>query len=161
MIFIPRDVNGVCVVSFQIHVCSLETGKPVVCVGGSPGDFTCINLRDAPPHLLVCGNKDRRWGESPTLTRSQKPMKHERILLFETEDRTWMWTSLASLRCLHKNFKSTNENRILIEMPPSICLFCWKQRSTSELLHETKKSICVPIKWQQTHLSVSTQCLGC
>uniref|UniRef100_A0A674P8F4 F-box and WD repeat domain containing 8 n=1 Tax=Takifugu rubripes TaxID=31033 RepID=A0A674P8F4_TAKRU len=44
----------------KIHVCSLETGKPVVCVGGSPGDFTCINLKDAPPHLLVCGNKDRR-----------------------------------------------------------------------------------------------------
>lgn len=46
---------------FQIHVYSQETGKPTVCVGNSPGDFTCINLRDAPPHLLVCGNKDRRW----------------------------------------------------------------------------------------------------
>ncbi|XP_073322471.1 F-box/WD repeat-containing protein 8 [Pagrus major] len=44
----------------KIHVYSLETGKPVACVGSSPGDFTCINLRDAPPHLLVCGNKDRR-----------------------------------------------------------------------------------------------------
>uniref|UniRef100_H3DDT7 F-box and WD repeat domain containing 8 n=1 Tax=Tetraodon nigroviridis TaxID=99883 RepID=H3DDT7_TETNG len=44
----------------KIHVCSLETGKPVVSVGGSPGDFTCINVKDAPPHLLVCGNKDRR-----------------------------------------------------------------------------------------------------
>lgn len=47
--------------SLQIHVCSLETGKPVVSVGGSPGDFTCINVKDAPPHLLVCGNKDRRY----------------------------------------------------------------------------------------------------
>lgn len=54
------DLNGPCVFSLQIHVCSLETGKPVVCVGGSPGDFTCVNLKDAPPHLLVCGNKDRR-----------------------------------------------------------------------------------------------------
>ncbi|XP_067377117.1 F-box/WD repeat-containing protein 8 isoform X2 [Channa argus] len=44
----------------KIHVYSLETGKPVVCVGSSPGDFTCINVRDSPPHLLVCGNKDRR-----------------------------------------------------------------------------------------------------
>ncbi|XP_070821579.1 F-box/WD repeat-containing protein 8 [Chaetodon trifascialis] len=44
----------------KIHVYSLETGQPVACVGSSPGDFTCINLRDAPPHLLVCGNKDRR-----------------------------------------------------------------------------------------------------
>ncbi|XP_049906599.1 F-box/WD repeat-containing protein 8 [Epinephelus moara] len=44
----------------KIHVCSLETGKPVACVGDSVGDFTCINLRDSPPHLLVCGNKDRR-----------------------------------------------------------------------------------------------------
>ncbi|GLD54356.1 F-box/WD repeat-containing protein 8 [Lates japonicus] len=44
----------------KIHVYSLETGKPAVCVGNSPGDFTCINLRDSPPHLLVCGNKDRR-----------------------------------------------------------------------------------------------------
>ncbi|TDH13074.1 hypothetical protein EPR50_G00054100 [Perca flavescens] len=44
----------------KIHVYSLETGKPVACVGDSLGDFTCINLRDSPPHLLVCGNKDRR-----------------------------------------------------------------------------------------------------
>ncbi len=51
-----------CTFAFQIHVYSLETGKPVACVGNSPGDFTCINLRDAPPHLLVCGNKDRRLG---------------------------------------------------------------------------------------------------
>ncbi|XP_044051438.1 F-box/WD repeat-containing protein 8 isoform X2 [Siniperca chuatsi] len=43
----------------KIHIYSLETGKPVVCVGSSLGDFTCINLRDGPPHLLVCGNKDR------------------------------------------------------------------------------------------------------
>ncbi|KAK5870792.1 hypothetical protein PBY51_003708 [Eleginops maclovinus] len=44
----------------KIHVYSLETGKPVACVGDSLGDFTCINLRDSPPHLMVCGNKDRR-----------------------------------------------------------------------------------------------------
>ncbi|XP_059192281.1 F-box/WD repeat-containing protein 8 [Centropristis striata] len=44
----------------KIHVYSLETCKPVACVGDSLGDFTCINLRDSPPHLLVCGNKDRR-----------------------------------------------------------------------------------------------------
>ncbi|KAM9857737.1 F-box/WD repeat-containing protein 8 [Aulostomus maculatus] len=44
----------------KIHVYSLETGKLAVCVGNSPGDFTCIKLRDGPPHLLVCGNKDRR-----------------------------------------------------------------------------------------------------
>lgn len=44
----------------KIHVYSLETGKAEVCVGSSPGDFTCINLRDSPPHLVVCGNKDRR-----------------------------------------------------------------------------------------------------
>ncbi|KAM9744477.1 F-box/WD repeat-containing protein 8 [Menidia menidia] len=44
----------------KIHVYSLETSKPAACVGNSPGDYTCINLRDAPPHLLVCGNKDRR-----------------------------------------------------------------------------------------------------
>ncbi|KAK2837988.1 hypothetical protein Q5P01_015200 [Channa striata] len=44
----------------KIHIYSVETSKPVVCVGSSPGDFTCINVRDSPPHLLVCGNKDRR-----------------------------------------------------------------------------------------------------
>ncbi|KAM7415734.1 hypothetical protein PAMA_018002 [Pampus argenteus] len=44
----------------KIHVYSVETGKPTVCVGNSPGDFTCIDLRDSPVHLLVCGNKDRR-----------------------------------------------------------------------------------------------------
>uniref|UniRef100_A0A8D3AJ70 F-box and WD repeat domain containing 8 n=1 Tax=Scophthalmus maximus TaxID=52904 RepID=A0A8D3AJ70_SCOMX len=44
----------------KIHVYCLETGKSAVCVGSSLGDFTCINLRDSPPHLLACGNKDRR-----------------------------------------------------------------------------------------------------
>uniref|UniRef100_A0A672IGZ3 F-box/WD repeat-containing protein 8 n=1 Tax=Salarias fasciatus TaxID=181472 RepID=A0A672IGZ3_SALFA len=44
----------------KIHVYSLETSKPAACVGNSPGDFTCIDLRNSPPHLLVCGNKDRR-----------------------------------------------------------------------------------------------------
>ncbi|XP_072289641.1 F-box/WD repeat-containing protein 8 [Eucyclogobius newberryi] len=44
----------------KIHVYSLETGNSDVCVGSSAGDFTCINLRDSPPHLVVCGNKDRR-----------------------------------------------------------------------------------------------------
>ncbi|KAM4576784.1 F-box/WD repeat-containing protein 8 isoform 2-T2 [Odontesthes bonariensis] len=44
----------------KIHVYSLETSKLTVCVGSSMGDFTCVNLRDGPPHMLVCGNKDRR-----------------------------------------------------------------------------------------------------
>ncbi|KAK7933838.1 hypothetical protein WMY93_004734 [Mugilogobius chulae] len=44
----------------KIHVYSLETGKAEACVGSSAGDFTCINLRDSPAHLVVCGNKDRR-----------------------------------------------------------------------------------------------------
>ncbi|KAI4899018.1 hypothetical protein NFI96_028231 [Prochilodus magdalenae] len=44
----------------KIKVYSLETRQPELSLGNSPGDFTCINLRDAPPHLLVCGNKDRR-----------------------------------------------------------------------------------------------------
>ncbi|XP_033829072.1 F-box/WD repeat-containing protein 8 [Periophthalmus magnuspinnatus] len=44
----------------KIHVYSLESGKAEVCMGSSAGDFTCINLRDSPPQLLVCGNKDRR-----------------------------------------------------------------------------------------------------
>ncbi|XP_076127189.1 F-box/WD repeat-containing protein 8 [Alosa pseudoharengus] len=44
----------------KIQVYGLETGQLVASVGNSAGDFTCINLRDGPPHLLVCGNKDRR-----------------------------------------------------------------------------------------------------
>ncbi|XP_056144265.1 F-box/WD repeat-containing protein 8 [Lampris incognitus] len=44
----------------KIQVYGLETGQSAVCVGNSPGDFTCLNLTDSLPHLLVCGNKDRR-----------------------------------------------------------------------------------------------------
>uniref|UniRef100_A0A3Q2X894 F-box and WD repeat domain containing 8 n=1 Tax=Hippocampus comes TaxID=109280 RepID=A0A3Q2X894_HIPCM len=45
----------------KIHVYSLETGKAVACVGDSPGDFTCIHLDEGnAPHMMVCGNKDRR-----------------------------------------------------------------------------------------------------
>uniref|UniRef100_A0A3Q4HCB4 F-box and WD repeat domain containing 8 n=1 Tax=Neolamprologus brichardi TaxID=32507 RepID=A0A3Q4HCB4_NEOBR len=53
------STSNVCL-KFQIHIYSLEMRKPTVSVGNSPGDFTCINLRDSSPHLLVCGNKDRR-----------------------------------------------------------------------------------------------------
>ncbi|XP_051535842.1 F-box/WD repeat-containing protein 8-like [Myxocyprinus asiaticus] len=44
----------------KIQVYSLETSQSELTVGNSAGDFTCVNLRDSPPHLLVCGNKDRR-----------------------------------------------------------------------------------------------------
>ncbi|KAA0716853.1 F-box/WD repeat-containing protein 8 F-box and WD-40 domain-containing protein 8 [Triplophysa tibetana] len=44
----------------KIQVYSLETSQLEITVGNSAGDFTCVNLRDSPPHLLVCGNKDRR-----------------------------------------------------------------------------------------------------
>ncbi|XP_067295606.1 F-box/WD repeat-containing protein 8 [Pseudorasbora parva] len=44
----------------KIQVYSLETSQCELTVGNSAGDFTCVNLRDSPPHLLVCGNKDRR-----------------------------------------------------------------------------------------------------
>ncbi|KAI1901040.1 hypothetical protein AGOR_G00056050 [Albula goreensis] len=44
----------------KIQVYSLETGQSEVSVGNSAGDFTCVNLRDSPAHLLVSGNKDRR-----------------------------------------------------------------------------------------------------
>ncbi|KAK6306040.1 hypothetical protein J4Q44_G00229650 [Coregonus suidteri] len=44
----------------KIQVYSLETGQSEVVVGNSAGDFSCVNLRDSPPHLMVCGNKDGR-----------------------------------------------------------------------------------------------------
>uniref|UniRef100_A0A673YUP7 F-box/WD repeat-containing protein 8 n=1 Tax=Salmo trutta TaxID=8032 RepID=A0A673YUP7_SALTR len=44
----------------KIQVYSLETGQSEMSVGNSAGDFSCVNLRDSPPHMLVCGNKDRR-----------------------------------------------------------------------------------------------------
>ncbi|XP_066514178.1 F-box/WD repeat-containing protein 8-like [Hoplias malabaricus] len=44
----------------KVKVYNLETCQSELSLGNSPGDFTCVNLRDAPPHLLVCGNKDRR-----------------------------------------------------------------------------------------------------
>ncbi|KAJ3603671.1 hypothetical protein NHX12_028415 [Muraenolepis orangiensis] len=42
----------------KIQVYSVETRQSVGRVGSSLSDFTCIHL--SPPHLLVCGNKDRR-----------------------------------------------------------------------------------------------------
>ncbi|KAH0625417.1 hypothetical protein JD844_014914, partial [Phrynosoma platyrhinos] len=40
-----------------------KLGDQTVCVtqlGSSLGDFTCVNLRDSPPYMVVAGNKDRR-----------------------------------------------------------------------------------------------------
>ncbi|XP_075034615.1 F-box/WD repeat-containing protein 8 [Mixophyes fleayi] len=44
----------------KIHVYNLQTGQCITTLGNSAGDFTCINLKDCPPHLLVTGNRDRR-----------------------------------------------------------------------------------------------------
>ncbi|XP_040271971.1 F-box/WD repeat-containing protein 8 [Bufo bufo] len=44
----------------KIHVYNLQTGQCLTTLGNSTGDFTCINLKDSPPHLLVTGNRDRR-----------------------------------------------------------------------------------------------------
>ncbi|XP_063310270.1 F-box/WD repeat-containing protein 8 isoform X1 [Pelobates fuscus] len=44
----------------KIHVYNLQTAQSITTLGNSTGDFTCIGLKDSPPHLLVTGNRDRR-----------------------------------------------------------------------------------------------------
>lgn len=44
----------------QILVYSLEAERCLSKLGNALGDFTCVNLRDSPPHLMVSGNMDRR-----------------------------------------------------------------------------------------------------
>ncbi|XP_006204849.1 F-box/WD repeat-containing protein 8 [Vicugna pacos] len=44
----------------KILVYSLEAERCVSKLGNALGDFTCINLRDSPPNLMVSGNMDRR-----------------------------------------------------------------------------------------------------
>uniref|UniRef100_A0A4W3HU14 F-box and WD repeat domain containing 8 n=1 Tax=Callorhinchus milii TaxID=7868 RepID=A0A4W3HU14_CALMI len=44
----------------KVQVYSLQTAQPLVTLGNSTGDFTCVNLRDSPPYLVVTGNKDRK-----------------------------------------------------------------------------------------------------
>uniref|UniRef100_A0A8C5TSG1 F-box/WD repeat-containing protein 8 n=1 Tax=Malurus cyaneus samueli TaxID=2593467 RepID=A0A8C5TSG1_9PASS len=44
----------------QILLYNLETNQCLTKVGNSMGDFSCVNLRDSPPNMLVAGNKDRR-----------------------------------------------------------------------------------------------------
>ncbi|XP_077776773.1 F-box/WD repeat-containing protein 8 isoform X5 [Podarcis muralis] len=45
----------------KILLYNLETGQCTAQLGSSLGDFSCVNLRDSPPSLLVAGNKDRRY----------------------------------------------------------------------------------------------------
>ena len=44
----------------QILVYSLEAERCVSKLGNALGDFSCVNLRDSPPNLMVSGNMDRR-----------------------------------------------------------------------------------------------------
>ncbi|XP_075389963.1 F-box/WD repeat-containing protein 8 [Tenrec ecaudatus] len=44
----------------KILVCSLEAERCISKLGNALGDFTCVNLRDSPPSLMVSGNMDRR-----------------------------------------------------------------------------------------------------
>lgn len=51
---------GVCSLFCQILLYNLETSQCLKKMGNSMGDFTCVNLRNSPPNMLVTGNKDRR-----------------------------------------------------------------------------------------------------
>ncbi|XP_067911270.1 F-box/WD repeat-containing protein 8 isoform X2 [Heterodontus francisci] len=44
----------------KVQVYCLQTAQPLATLGNSAGDFTCVNLKDSPPHLAVTGNKDRK-----------------------------------------------------------------------------------------------------
>ncbi|NWX89665.1 FBXW8 protein, partial [Nothoprocta pentlandii] len=44
----------------QILLYNLETSQCLKKLGNSLGDFSCVNLQDSPPNMLVTGNKDRR-----------------------------------------------------------------------------------------------------
>nr|XP_056715571.1 F-box/WD repeat-containing protein 8 [Euleptes europaea] len=44
----------------KILLYDLETGRCITQLGSSLGDFSCVNLQDSPPCMLVTGNKDRR-----------------------------------------------------------------------------------------------------
>lgn len=44
----------------KILVYSLEAERCLSKLGNALGDFTCVNLRDSPPNLMVSGNMDRR-----------------------------------------------------------------------------------------------------
>ncbi|KAM9623590.1 F-box/WD repeat-containing protein 8 isoform 1-T1 [Morphnus guianensis] len=44
----------------QILLYNLETRQCLKKMGNSIGDFTCVNLQNSPPNMLVTGNKDRR-----------------------------------------------------------------------------------------------------
>uniref|UniRef100_A0A8C6VH67 F-box/WD repeat-containing protein 8 n=1 Tax=Naja naja TaxID=35670 RepID=A0A8C6VH67_NAJNA len=44
----------------KILLYNVETGQCVTQLGGPLGDFTCLNLQDSPPNMLVAGNKVRR-----------------------------------------------------------------------------------------------------
>ncbi|XP_074743742.1 F-box/WD repeat-containing protein 8 isoform X1 [Strix uralensis] len=44
----------------QILLYNLETSQCLKKMGNSIGDFTCVNLQNSPPNMLVTGNKDRR-----------------------------------------------------------------------------------------------------
>ncbi|XP_013924885.1 PREDICTED: F-box/WD repeat-containing protein 8 [Thamnophis sirtalis] len=44
----------------KILLYNVETGQCVTQLGGPMGDFTCLNLQESPPHMLVAGNKVRR-----------------------------------------------------------------------------------------------------
>ncbi|KAF1508459.1 F-box/WD repeat-containing protein 8, partial [Eudyptula minor novaehollandiae] len=44
----------------QILLYNLETSQCLKKMGNSTGDFTCVNLQNSPPNMVVTGNKDRR-----------------------------------------------------------------------------------------------------
>ncbi|XP_060125273.1 F-box/WD repeat-containing protein 8 isoform X2 [Zootoca vivipara] len=63
----------------KILLYNLETGQCTAQLGSSLGDFSCVNLRDSPPCMLVAGNKDRRhpvrhiWFNSHSLITANIP----------------------------------------------------------------------------------------
>ncbi|XP_039244414.1 F-box/WD repeat-containing protein 8 [Pipra filicauda] len=64
----------------QILLYNLETNQCLTKVGNSIGDFTCVNLRDSPPHMLVAGNKDRKCDEGSEVCPGCVPCRYRGII---------------------------------------------------------------------------------
>ncbi|XP_052651714.1 F-box/WD repeat-containing protein 8 isoform X2 [Harpia harpyja] len=74
----------------QILLYNLETSQCLKKMGNSIGDFTCVNLQNSPPNMLVTGNKDRRvcqnghlpetWALADEITRTQSDLHFQLCL---------------------------------------------------------------------------------
>ncbi len=117
-IYLPSHQEQSCSL-LQIQVYSLETSQCELTVGNSAGDFTCVNLRDSHPHLLVCGNKDRQYDTLANMCTSSITVTFTHTHTSSLLSSVWQLKAFCELSFLNMESLMSSDGIVALSFTPA------------------------------------------